>query len=60
MTSKYRNGDAIKMSRNKITPVVQQKIDHLEEQGCGQILLLCTGVFYGLKTKKALFIEPEK
>lgn len=60
MTSKFRNGDSIEMSRDKITPIVQQKIDDLEEQGCRQILLLCTGVFYGLQTKKAVFIEPEK
>lgn len=60
MVSRFLNGESVKMSRNKITPVIQRKIDFLEEKGCRQILLLCTGVFHGLKIKHAVFIEPEK
>lgn len=60
MVSRFQNGDSVRMSRNKITPVIQKKIDELEEIGCKKIFLLCTGVFYGLKTRGAVFIEPEK
>jgi protein AroM len=60
LVSRFVNGDSVVMSRNKITPILQRKIDLLESKGCRRILLLCTGVFYGLKTKKAILIEPEK
>ncbi|WP_078544748.1 AroM family protein [Litchfieldia alkalitelluris] len=60
MVSRFVSGDSVKMSRNKITSVIQSKIELLEDQGCTQILLLCTGVFNGLRTKHSVLIEPEK
>lgn len=60
VVSRFIKGESIKMSRNKITPVIQTKINFLEDQGCRQIFLLCTGVFHGLYTKNAVLIEPEK
>lgn len=53
-------GESVKISREKISPILQKKIYSLEEAGCKQILLLCTGVFSGLKTRQALLMEPDQ
>ncbi|NEN85651.1 AroM family protein [Paenibacillus elgii] len=60
LTSRLASGDAVVMAREKIAPVLQQKIDWLEELGCRQILVLCTGVFDGLTTKNARLLEPDE
>jgi protein AroM len=60
LTSRFQNGDSVVMSREKITPIVQEKITQLEDKGISIIFLLCTGVFQGLKTRHAFLIEPEK
>lgn len=59
LTSKLVNGHSVVMSREKIKPLLQKKINEMEAQGITNILLLCTGVFPGLKTKKAFLIEPD-
>src|SRR4051794_7942617 len=51
LTSRLVTNESVVMSREKIKPILQEKIDHLEDIGIKQILLLCTGVFPGLKTK---------
>lgn len=59
LTSRLTTGESVVMSREKIQPILQEKIDHMEEQGIIQILLLCTGVFPGLRTKTSHLIEPD-
>lgn len=59
LTSRLINGDSVVMSRAKIQPILQNKINELEDQGIKQILLLCTGVFPGLKTQSSYLIEPD-
>jgi protein AroM len=59
LTSRMTTGDSVVFSREKIQPILQQKIHELEKQGIKQILLLCTGVFPGLKTNTAHLIEPD-
>lgn len=60
LTSRLANGHAVVFSRNKVKPLIQQKINELEQQGITQILLLCTGVFPGLTTVDALLYEPDR
>ena len=48
------------MSREKIQPILQEKINHLENIGIEQILLLCTGVFPELTTTTSYLIEPDR
>ena len=60
LTSRLTSGDSVVMAREKIAPVLQQKIAQLEEQGCRQILVLCTGVFEGLKADRAELLEPDE
>ncbi|OWR31514.1 AroM protein [Saccharibacillus sp. O23] len=60
LTSRLANGRSAVFSRNKIRPLVQRKIDELEDAGIKQILLLCTGAFPGLTTRSALLYEPDR
>jgi protein AroM len=60
LTSRLANDESVVIAREKIAPVLQHKIDRLEEQGCKQIVVLCTGVFDGLKTNNALLLEPDE
>ncbi|PYI56226.1 AroM family protein [Paenibacillus flagellatus] len=60
LTSRLADGDSVVMAREKIAPVLQRKIDGLEERGCRHILVLCTGVFEGLSTKRAELLEPDE
>jgi protein AroM len=59
LTTRLLSEDSVVLSREKIAPILQQKVNDLEERGYRQILLLCTGVFPGLYTKKAFLIEPD-
>ncbi|WP_019120373.1 AroM family protein [Brevibacillus massiliensis] len=59
LTSRLTNGDNVVMSRQKIQPILQEKIYQLEDMGIKQILLLCTGVFPGLATRQSYLIEPD-
>ncbi|MFP4974982.1 AroM family protein [Paenibacillus sp. CN-4] len=60
LTSRLTDGTAAVVSRDKILPVLQEKIDRMEAAGIRQILLLCTGVFPGLRTSSAFLIEPDR
>jgi AroM protein. len=60
LTSRLTNGEYVVMSREKIQPLLQRRIDAMEEAGIKQILLLCTGVFPGLTTRTAYLIEPDR
>lgn len=60
LTSRLLTAESVVMSREKLQPLLQKRIDELESQGCKQILVLCTGVFHGLQTKSAFLIEPDQ
>lgn len=60
LVSRMRDGRAVKMDRSKLEPLIQRKIDLAEEAGYSLIWLLCTGEFANLKTKKSIFLEPDK
>lgn len=59
LTSRLVTNESVVMSREKIQPILQDKINYLEGLGIKQILLLCTGVFPGLTTKTSYLIEPD-
>jgi protein AroM len=59
LTSRLVSNESVIMAREKIKPIVQEKINDLEKMGIKQILLLCTGVFPGLSTESAYLIEPD-
>jgi protein AroM len=59
LTTRLTTGESVVMSRTKIQPMLQNKINQLEQSGIEQILLLCTGVFPGLQTTTSYLIEPD-
>lgn len=59
LTSRLVTNESVVMSREKIKPILQEKITYLEKKGIEQILLLCTGVFPGLTTSTSYLIEPD-
>lgn len=59
LTSRLVSNESVIMSREKIKPILQEKINDLESLGIKQILLLCTGVFPGLTTHSSYLIEPD-
>jgi len=54
-----RDGSSIQVSREKVTNLLQQRIQELENEDANLIVLLCTGDFTNLQSKK-LIIEPGK
>lgn len=58
LTTRLTTGESVAISREKIQPLLQNQITHMEEQGIRMILPLCTGVFPGLHTRTAFLIEP--
>ena len=54
-----RDGSSVKVSREKATNLLQQRIKELENKDVTLIVLLCTGDFTNLKSQK-LIIEPGK
>lgn len=60
LTSRMSDGSAAVVSRERIMPVLQGKIDAMEAAGITTILLLCTGEFPGLRTVRAHLIEPDR
>jgi protein AroM len=54
-----RDGSSIQVSREEVTNLLQQRIQELENEDVNLIVLLCTGDFTNLQSKK-LVIEPGK
>ncbi|MET3292809.1 AroM protein [Brevibacillus fluminis] len=59
LTSRLVSGESAVMARERIQPILQRKINDFEERGITNILLLCTGVFPGLRAEQSFLIEPD-
>ncbi|HBZ79756.1 MULTISPECIES: AroM family protein [Brevibacillus] len=60
LTSRLTSGESVVLSRERIQPILQQKIADMERSGIRNILLLCTGVFPGLRAEQAFLLEPDR
>jgi len=58
--TKLLDGSAVEVDAAAIETGVQQKMHDLEAAGCTVILVLCTGVFRGLRTRRAWLVEPDR
>ena len=56
--SRLRDGKSVKIAKTKLLPFLQIELSHLEEEA-DIVLMLCTGDFPMLKTKKPI-IYPDK
>jgi protein AroM len=59
LTTRLQTGDSVLVARHKIESLLQQKVHQLEDAQCDPILVLCTGVFESLITKKSVLLEPD-
>lgn len=57
--SRLRTGTEVKISKNKIIPLMQKKTDYLNAVGADLIAILCTGEFPEFSSK-APILYPEK
>lgn len=59
LITRLLDGTSVRLGKPPVQKALQEKLDALEAQGCSKILLLCTGHFEDLTTKKAWLIEPD-
>ena len=58
LISLLKNGQSVTMSKQKILPLLQERIDAFGDDGVHAILLLCTGAFPEFKTD-CLIVQPQ-
>ncbi|MGQ9679992.1 MAG: AroM family protein [Candidatus Bathyarchaeia archaeon] len=59
LVTRMRDGTEVKVTKDFIIPLIQDRIDQLEEEGVKVILLLCTGRFPEFKSK-TLIVTPSE
>lgn len=60
LVTRLQDGSVVLLSRARMQDGLQQALHALEDQGCDIILILCTGSFKHLKTRRAWLIEPDR
>jgi protein AroM len=60
LITKLLDGTSIVIDRAQTERAAQAKLSALEAAGCTTILMLCTGHFESLTTKRARLIEPDR
>lgn len=60
LVTKLLDGSSVIIDRARTEAAAQRKLDALEAEGCTTILMLCTGHFEKLRTKRARFLEPDR
>jgi protein AroM len=60
LVTRLSDGASVQLSAQKVHCAVQARLDALEADGCGIVLLLCTGAFGGLRLKRGFLLEPDR
>jgi len=60
LVTRLGDGRVVELSRRRMRHAVAAALGALEAEGCGVILLLCTGSFAGLACGKAWLVEPDR
>jgi protein AroM len=60
MVTRLADGRGIEVDAAAAEAGVQRKLLELEDAGCSVVVVLCTGVFRGLRTRRAWLIEPDR
>lgn len=60
LITKLLDGSAVVIDRARTEKAAQRKLAMLEAEGCGTILMLCTGHFESLRTDRARLVEPDR
>lgn len=59
LITSLQDGGSVLLSRQRMRDQVQRVVYRLEDDGCDVILVLCTGTFEGLESRKAWLVEPD-
>ncbi|MFI6610847.1 AroM family protein [Streptomyces sp. NPDC050507] len=59
LLSRLADGEPVTLDADAIGAGLQSRIDQVEEAGSDVVVLLCTGEFPGLRTRRARLIEPD-
>ncbi|HWB48017.1 MAG TPA: AroM family protein [Stellaceae bacterium] len=59
LITQLQDGGSIRLSRRLMRDQVQRVLGRLEDDGCDVILILCTGTFEGLASRRAWLVEPD-
>ncbi|MCV9936741.1 AroM family protein [Boseaceae bacterium BT-24-1] len=60
LITKLLDGTSVVIDRQRTERAAQAKLSALEAAGCSTILMLCTGHFASLATKRARLVEPDR
>ncbi len=60
LITRLLDGSAVELDAAAVETGVQLKMHALEDAGCTVILVLCTGVFRGLRARRAWLVEPDR
>lgn len=60
MVTRLADGRGVEVDAAAIEAGVQRRLIELEDAGCTVIVVLCTGVFRGLRTRRAWLVEPDR
>ncbi len=60
LITRLLDGSSVIIDRARTEAAAQHRLDALEAEGCTTILMLCTGHFETLATKRARFLEPDR
>jgi len=59
LITRLANGETCQLDPHAVEAGLQEKIDQLEQEGAGIIVILCTGRFHALRTRNAFLVEPD-
>jgi len=59
LITRLTNGATCQLDPHAVEAGLQEKIDQLEQEGAGIMVILCTGRFHALRTRSAFLVEPD-
>ncbi|MGW2278416.1 AroM family protein [Streptomyces sp. NPDC001770] len=59
LLSRLADGGPVTLDAAAVGTGLQTRVDQVEEEGADVVVLLCTGVFPGLRTRRARLVEPD-
>jgi protein AroM len=59
LVTRLRDGRPVFVGKRQVTPLVQSRIAELEDEGVTLTVVLCTGAFHGLRSRRPL-VEPDR
>ncbi|MFD3478245.1 AroM family protein [Streptomyces sp. NPDC058695] len=59
LLSRLADGGSVTLDAEAVGAGLQTRVDQVEDEGADVVVLLCTGEFSGLRTRRARLVEPD-